>query len=169
VDDNLELELPVVEPGVQSRRGVLGFDDCKKSVIDSLETDLMCPGDIPTAVSSVAALVLGLSTTAGVIATLSAAAPALALSPADGVLISVSPLPLDLLLVARVLTVVSLLTGAIDFLDGFRFLLQGLVRPSRLSNFLFWADLARSDLRTRTNTKSLDFKSPFIPALSRIL
>ncbi|PVH68405.1 hypothetical protein DL98DRAFT_218122 [Cadophora sp. DSE1049] len=131
----------------------------------------MCPGGVPPAVSFGAALVPGSATTAGVpTAASSTATSTPSPSTAEGVLTSVSTSARDLSIAARVLTVVSSSTEVVGFLDDFRFLLQGLARPCRLSNFLFRAeDLMRLDLRTRTNTKSSDSKSPFIPASSRIL
>jgi hypothetical protein len=93
----------------------------------------MCPRGIPATVSFIAALVPGLSTAASVptaapfIVTLS-----LGLLIAKDVLTSVSISARDLLLI-----VVFSLIEVRGFLDVFRFLLQGLAKLYKVSNFLF--------------------------------
>jgi hypothetical protein len=93
----------------------------------------MCPKGIPATVSFTAVLVPGLST----VASMPTAVPfIITLSPglliAKDVLTFVSISARDLLL-----TVVFLLIEVRGFLDVFRFLLQGLAKPYKVSNFLF--------------------------------
>jgi hypothetical protein len=113
----------------------------------------MCPRGIPATVSFIAALVPGLSTAASVptamfstavlvpgsstAASVPTAAPfivtlSLGLLIAKDVLTSVSISARDLLLI-----VVFSLIEVRGFLDVFRFLLQGLAKLYKVSNFLF--------------------------------
>jgi hypothetical protein len=154
VEDDSALELSVCPEGVLT-------------VVSSAAVSVPClsiVAGVSTAASSGAASVPCLLTAAGVTTAASSAVASVAGSSApEDVPTSISTLALDLSIVA------GFLTGLSVDLD-FHFLLQGLVKPSRLLNCRFWVeDSRRFDLRMRTNTRSSDFKSLFIPVSSRIL
>jgi hypothetical protein len=124
----------------------------------------VCPEGVLTVVSSVAASVLCTSIAAGV---LTAASSVAASVPCSSTLEDV-PTSISISALGSSTAGGFLIVLSVDL--DFRFLLQGLVKPSRLSNYCFWVeDLRRFDLRIYINTKSSDFKSLFIPALSRII